>query len=33
VAREGLWLLIGEDILIPYFGFGVFARVFGSEFP
>jgi hypothetical protein len=33
VAGEGLWLLIGEDLLIPHFGFGVFARVFGPEFP
>jgi hypothetical protein len=27
-----LWLLIGKDILIPHFGFGVFARVLALSF-
>jgi hypothetical protein len=32
VAREGLWLLIGKDLLIPHFGSGVFARVLALSF-
>jgi hypothetical protein len=32
VGREGLWLLIGKDLLIPHFGFGVFVRVLALSF-